>query len=135
VAVNAWWPDVSNREGAEKAIEYGFWAACIVAGITAIVALLALFFHKAILGIDGMGLVDAVLFAVVGFGINRKSRVAAILGLGFYVVERVYMLKHGGATSGGGFMSVILTLYFLHGVRGTFAYRKLNNQVVSQTPA
>jgi hypothetical protein len=135
VAVNAWWPDVSNREGAEKAIQYGFWAASIVASITAIVAFLAIVFHKAILGIDGMGLIDGVLFAVVGFGINRKSRVAAIAGLGLYVVERVYMLKNGGATSGGGFMTAILALYFLHGVRGTFAYRKLNNQVVSHTPA
>jgi hypothetical protein len=34
-----------------------------VASITAIVAVVALFLHKPILGIDGAGLVDAVVFA------------------------------------------------------------------------
>ncbi|MFZ0761636.1 MAG: hypothetical protein WAM69_16940 [Candidatus Sulfotelmatobacter sp.] len=56
---NLWWPDVYDLPNAEKAIRNGFWAAVYVASVTAIVALLALFLHKPILGIDGAGLVDA----------------------------------------------------------------------------
>jgi len=125
---NSWWPDVSDLPSAQKAIRYGFWAAVFVASVTSIIALLAIYFHKPILGIDGGGLVDAILFAAIAFGIDRKSRAAAIGGLILYLTERLYMLATGSATSTTGIMTVILTLCFVHGVRGTFAYRKLNSQ-------
>src|SRR5258708_29794515 len=132
---NSWWPDVSDLPSADKAIRYGFWAAVFVASVTAIVALLAIYFHRPILGIDGAGLVDAVLFAAIAFGIDRKSRTAAIGGLVLYLGERVYMLASGSATSTTGIMTVMFTLYFVHGVRGTFAYRKLSSQKTVIAPA
>lgn len=128
MANNIWWLDVSDRSSAEKAIKSGFWAAVFVASVTAALALSSLFLHKPILGIDGLGLVDAVLFAAIGFGIDRKSRVAAVAGLVLYVTERVYMVTTSGATTSTGIMTIILTLYFVHGKRGTFAYRKFSNQ-------
>ena len=123
MAKENFWPDVSNLQDANKAIRYGFWAAVFVATVTAIFAFVAIFLHTPVLGIDGSALFDAVLFAGVAFGIDRKSRVAALVGLGLYVVERFYMLATSGGSIGvGGVMAIILTLYFVHGVRGTFAY-------------
>jgi hypothetical protein len=114
--------------GADKAISYGFGSAVFVASVTAIFALLAIYFHKPIFGIDGRALLDASLFAVIAFGIHKKSRVAAVGGLILYLVERVSTLAHGTATGTTGVMAVIFTLYFVHGVRGTFAHRKLASQ-------
>ena len=74
------WPDVSNPLSAEKAAKYGFWAAAFVASVTAMVALFAIFLHKPILGVDGAGLVDAVLFAGIAFGIDRRSRAVCCRG-------------------------------------------------------
>ena len=131
--MNWWWPDVSDLPNAEKTIRYGFWTAVLVASITAVVALMAFYLHKPILGIDGAGLVDAVLFAAIAFGIYRRSRAAAIGGLVLYVGERAYMshtLPTGSLTLTAVVMTVIYTMCFVHGVRGTVAYRKLSSQPV-----
>jgi len=125
---NSWWPDVSDKNGAEKAIMSGFVAAAFVACVTAAIALVSIFLHKPILGIDGFGLVDATIFAAIGFGIYRKSRSSAVLGLVVYLVERIYMTVTNGASSSAGVMTIILSLAFVHGIRGTFAYRKLSGQ-------
>ena len=68
------------------------------------------------------------MFAAIGFGINKKSRAAAVIGLSLYILERTYMMAQGGVNSGGAVMTVLFALYFVHGVRGTFAYRKLSEQ-------
>jgi hypothetical protein len=128
------WPDVSDLPSAEKAIRCGFGAATLVASVTAVVALLALFLHKPILGIDGGGLVDAAAFAGIAFGICRRSRAAALAGFAMYLGEMTYIVAQGSDISRGAVMRVLLVLYFLHGVRGTFAYRKLSNQQVPQSP-
>lgn len=129
---NSLWPDVSDLPGAERAIRYGFWAAVFVAGATAAVALLAAYLHRPVLGMDGSALLDAALFAGLGLGIAKKSRAAAVAGLGLYFVERVYSLRSGATNTTGLFMTVILTLYFMHGIRGTFAYRKLRNSTAAR---
>jgi hypothetical protein len=129
MANNRWWPDVSDRNGAEKAIMDGFGAAAFVATVTALVALISIFLHKPILGIDGLGLFDATVFAAIGFGIYRKSRASAVAGLVVYVVERVYMMSTNGAPASGVVLSFFLTMGFVHGIRGTFAYRKFSSQV------
>lgn len=132
---NSWWPDVSELTGAGKAISYGFGSAAFVASVTAVVALLAIYLRKPIFGIDGFGLFDAVLFAIIGFGVYRKSRVAAVAGLVLYIVERFYMLASGSATGTAGVSTVFVALYFVHGVRGTFAYRRLSSRQSAVAPA
>jgi hypothetical protein len=126
INASAWWPDVSDLQKAQKATRYGFWVAVIVATVTAISASLALYLHTSILGVDATGLVDVVLFAAIAFGIDRKSRVAAVAGLVLYVTESAYMLAAGSRSSSSLVLTAIFTLYLVHGVRGTFAYRKLS---------
>jgi hypothetical protein len=124
-----WWPDVSNLRNAQKAIRYGFVAAVIVASVTAIVGLVTLYIHEPIMGVYGRpALFSAVLYAAIGFGIYRRSRVAAVCGLLLFLIDRLVTLTTQPLNSGGIVVAAILALYFIHGVRGTFAYRKLSDQ-------
>ena len=119
---NWYWEDVSDLGGAEKAINGGFWAAVIVACITALVALLSLAGVQ-LLGLDVWALFDAALFAAIAVGIKRKSRFAAVAGLSLYIFERIYMMQRSGAR--GIVMGVLFTLFFINAVRGSFAYHRL----------
>lgn len=128
---NWYWEDVTDVGGAEKAITGGYWAALIVACITAAVASLS-FAGIHLFGIDAWAFLDAAIFAAIAFGIRRKSRVAAIVGLCLYVVERLYMLRQGGF--GGIFIGIIFTLLFINGVRGSFAYHRLTSTTQQPRP-
>lgn len=133
---NSWWPDVADVQSAEKASRAGYWAAVFVASVTALVASVALYLHRSVLGIDGFGFVDAVIFAGIAFGIYRMSRVVAVLGLIFYLVERLYAIANASnASASANVMTVILTLQFVHGIRGTFAYHQLTRGAAKSTGA
>ncbi|HEY6944956.1 MAG TPA: hypothetical protein VI431_07430 [Candidatus Acidoferrum sp.] len=124
--MSAWyWEDVSSVSGAEKAMNGGFWAALIVAIITALVASLS-FFGLQLLGINGWAFVDAGIFAAIAVGIKRKSRFAALAGLCLYVLERLYMLQKSGA--GGIVMGILFTLLFINAARGAFAYHRMTEE-------
>jgi hypothetical protein len=124
-----WWPDVSNVRNAQKAIRHGFLAAVIVASVTAIVGLVTLYAHASIMGVYGRpALISAVMFAAIGFGIYRRSRAAAICGLLLFLIDRLVTLATQPVNVGGTIVAAILALYFIHGVRGTFAYRKFSDQ-------
>jgi hypothetical protein len=112
----ALWPDVRNEADAETAIKQAWWAAVIVAGVTTVLGLLS------VLGL-GLGvLIDAGLFALIAVGLSKKLRTAAVCGLLLYVVERVYMWSLVGF--GNPLLPIVLTLAFINGVRGTFAWQK-----------
>jgi len=119
---NWYWEDVSDLGGAEKAINGGFWAALIVACITALVVSLS-FAGVQLFGLNAWAFLDAAIFAMIAIGIKRKSRFAAVAGLGLYIVERIYMMQRGGAS--GIVMGILFTLLFINAVRGTFAYHRL----------
>ena len=122
---NIFWPDVSTLPDAVWAVKQGVYAAGFVAVVTAVVALAALSLHTPVLGLGGSALVDAAIFAAVAYGIRKNSRFAAVSGLVIYLVERIYMFKAGVHGGGATAMVVILTLAFVTGIRGTFAYHKL----------
>ncbi len=117
------WPEISDVDSAKKAAHLGASASFWVAGLTAVFAVLGIF--KVVKLLDGWGLVDAAAFAVIGFFImKRMSRGAAVAGLVFYIFERVYATATKGASAGLGGVALVFTLYFINGVRGTFAYRR-----------
>lgn len=122
-AANWFWPPVDSLNAAKEAAKQGAIAAAIVAGITAIVAILSLFG----LEITSLwALVDAALFALIAFGIYKLSRVAAVIGLTLYLWEQLSQILATGKTNI--FLVVLFTLYFIHAIRGTFAYHKLKEQ-------
>jgi hypothetical protein len=108
------WPDVSDLVGAEEAIRLGYGACFVLAALQAIVAT---FGPKA-------GLVDAVLFAVLGVWLRRKSRVAAVIALGLMCLNVLVSLQGAPVI---GVITVILLACLASSVRGTFAYRQLRS--------
>jgi len=107
------WPNVSNLEGAQLAVKYGWVASYLVACITAVSALVG--------WIAISSLFDAVFFLIIGYGIFRYSRIASVIGLVFFALELLYKIQEGKSLGIG----VIILLYFINGARGTLAYYRL----------
>jgi hypothetical protein len=120
-----WWPEVETREGAEGAIKQAFWAAVVVAAITALFAVLGALgagFARG-LGIDAWAFADAALFAGIAFGLRRRSRVAAWAGLLLFGIEKVFLWNRNGVH--GLWLAIIIFLLFIGGVRGTYALSRM----------
>lgn len=125
-----WWPEVETREGAEGAIKQAFWAAVIVAAMTALFAMLGALgvgFARG-LGIDAWAFLDAALFAGIAFGLRKQSRVAAWAGLLLFGVEKIYLWSRNGVH--GLWLAVIIFLLFIGGVRGTSALSRMESTPV-----
>jgi hypothetical protein len=124
---SGWWPEVDSSDGAKGAAHQGAGSAVIVAGVTTLFSVLAIFGVQILPGFSPASLIDAGLFAIVAWRIYKMSRIWAVLGLVFFVGERVYSLYLRGLTGAGGLVvGVILLFGFISGVRGTFAYQKLS---------
>ena len=126
------WPTITDKASAESAANQGLWAAAWCAGVTSLLATLSLAGITVLNGIDASSYVDALLFALIAWRIHHRSRVAAVAGLALYVFERVYAWVNG--IPQGSVMVVVLTLMFIHSIRGTYAYHRLT-QGPHQAPA
>jgi hypothetical protein len=124
------WPDVSTLEGSKWATRQAFWAAVFCMSVTLILAVLGAFGIQLFpeFKMDAWSLLDAGIYGAVAFGLHRYSRFAAVSGLAVYLFERVVMWTEAGFKSP--VMAIILTLLFIGGVRGTWAYRR-HTRVVS----
>ena len=120
------WPDVSTPEQARSAANGGAIAACIIVVITSGLALYAIL-KSPVLNVTAWSFVDAFLFAVVGIGIWKLSRVAAVAGLVLYLIEQVALWSSPGPKPT--VMAVLFILLFVHAIRGTFSYHRLTKAV------
>jgi len=133
----AWyWPTIEDDSSAEHATKAAVGVSGFIACVTALVAVLSIVYHKPIIGLDGWGLVDAVIFAVIAWRISKVSRAWAIVGLLMYLLEVGYKLatNPSGAL---GILTIIFILAYISAIRGAFAYhryRKAENQA-STPPA
>jgi hypothetical protein len=121
---------VTDLESARSAGKQGAFAAFFGAGATALFAAIAMANPQAMqdIGIDAWAFLDAGLFLGLGIGIWRMSRVCAVLGLTFFLVEKLFMFaSNPGNASKGVIMVIILVLAYINGIRGTFAYHRLRN--------
>ena len=73
-------------------------------------------------GFDAFALIDVMLFAGLGWGIYRYSRICAVLALILYVAEQAYNVKNFETFNA--VMAVLFIVFFAKGVRGTFAYQR-----------
>ena len=114
------WPSVATTDSARFAVTQAFWAATVcAAGVALLVTLNQL---------TG-ALLDAAAFAAVAIGLSRRSRVAALCGLGLYLVEEAYVLSQARPLTL--LFVVMFTIAFVNGVRGAFA---LHRQGAEGTP-
>jgi hypothetical protein len=122
------WPKITDLESAKGAIKAGAFAAGFVATVTILVAIASLLSGSKILGLDVSAALDGTIFAVVGIGINyRKSRAASIVGLFLYIISG---LTTASARIAAIPMIIVITLFFITSVRGTFFYHKLRKSSV-----
>lgn len=118
-----WLVKVDSIEGAKKATAQGYGIAYFVAILTGIIVLIAVTTGESIAGIDAYGIVDVLLMALAGLGMQFYSRIAAVGALLLFVLGKVVMLSEGNMNAGGWVMSVIIIFAFINGIRGTFAYQ------------
>jgi hypothetical protein len=118
------WPSVATTDSAHFAVTQAFWAATVCA---AGVALLVTFSQLTAdagprLPFRLGALLDAVAFAAVAIGLSRRSRVAALCGLGLYLLEEAYVLSQARPLTM--LIVVVFTIAFVNGVRGAFALHR-----------
>lgn len=120
------WPRVIDLPSAIGASDQGFWAAIVVASITAIFATVALLVQAEIATINASAYVDAVLFGAIAWRIRRRSKFFAVFGLCLFIIEKAYQFAQPQAVASGAIMAVVLLVFFTNGVRGTFAYHRFS---------
>ena len=123
---NPFWPEVKDLETAQSACRTAAGAAFFIAGLTAIVAGIALAGTTVVPGINGWALADAAIFAVLGIFLRRFSRTAAVLALVLLIIERISMMSQGTSPASLP-LGIIITLLFITGVRGAYAYHRVMN--------
>ena len=130
-----YWPKISSVADAIEASNLGFWAAVFVAGLTAIFATLTLILKKDIVGVNPLAYIDAILFAVIAWRIRRRSRAFAVAGLCLFIVEKIVQFSTQPRIVGSAsFMAAIITLLFINGVRGTFAFHRFSANAPQSAP-
>jgi hypothetical protein len=123
------WPAVDTPESARFAIRQASWAAIFVCGMTALVAVVSIMAPDPRLPLGPWALVDATIFGAVAFGIRRESRVAAVAGLGVYIVEQIHLTTLPGQRRVGAmFVVAALLCAFVGGIRGAFALHAMRTR-------
>ena len=120
----AWfWPTIEDEGSAQAATSSAVGVSGFIAAVTALLSILSIAYRKPIGGIDGLGLVDAAIFAVIAWRIHKMSRAWAIVGILMYLLEIGYKLvtSPSGAL---GILTIVFILTYISAIRGTFAYRR-----------
>src|SRR5271170_5210149 len=108
------WPSIANPSDAENAAKIGAGAALFIAVLTCGLAIAALINGRPQFGVDGFGLVDASLFALVAWRVRNHSFAWAMAGLVLYLFEVLWglvSLTHGAV----GIVMVFIILAFIGG--------------------
>jgi hypothetical protein len=118
---NWMWPQIRDEESAETAIKEAVGYSAIVALGTAGIASASVYLGRDVWGYNAWHYTDAVIVGVISLGLWWKhSRVAAVAGLLYWLLT-LYVKWQAGRI---GFITILVLLGFIHGVRGTFAYWK-----------
>ncbi|MGB6630131.1 MAG: hypothetical protein WBE52_02750, partial [Terriglobales bacterium] len=96
-----YWNEIGDTYSAKYATTTAVWISYLIAAVNGIIAILSLAYHKPTLGINGWGLLNAALFAVVGWGIGRLSRAWAVVGLSLYLLEVLIAIGTSRLAVGG----------------------------------
>jgi len=117
--------DASTVDGARRLKLIGVGAAIFNSSVTALAATLPIFFAETTFGtFDPVAYLDALIFAAIGFGVYKESRLAAVAGLLLcLVVQFINALRSGTPLTT--FFGLVLVLCYVAGARGTYALHSL----------
>jgi hypothetical protein len=100
------------------------WIVGVIGGVITLIATLLSVAGVDILDVNIYVLIDVVLVFGLAYGIYRKSRVCAVIMFVYFVGTKILMLVESGRPSGL-VMAALFGYWFFQGIRGTFAYHKL----------
>ena len=125
------WPQIaSSKEAIDAAFQSALWAF-LVASITAIIAVVAIFVDHPVIGLDGWALIDAGLFAIIGWRVSKLSLPWAVFGLLYLGISDAVKLSDGKSP---GIMGLIILFGFVSGVRGTWFIWREKKKSIPTTP-
>jgi hypothetical protein len=112
------WPDIYDIKSAKKAIAYGTGAAVFLAIFNFIYSF---FLVK---NLNFLQILGALFYVIIAWGIHKRSRSAASLGLGIYFLERIIIWFNSDFKMSMMGLSIIFftTLFLIGSIRGTIAY-------------
>jgi hypothetical protein len=113
------WPDLSVDTSAESACDTASWACFAIAGITTLVGVWN----------NPSVLIDALLFVLIGFGLRKKWRSAAVAGFLLYVLEVLVGISMGQVP---GILTILILAILFNSIRASYAYRRLRKTEVAE---
>ena len=119
------WPPIYSSERAIVFMHSGAGMAAFSSVLTAAINITAICLKRPVLGMDGWGLIEAALFAVIAWRVYRLSTAWAVFGLALFTLEKligIIINPRLGATSVAG---IIFLFFYVHAVRGGLYLRKL----------
>ncbi|MEZ5648136.1 MAG: hypothetical protein R3E60_04200 [Alphaproteobacteria bacterium] len=128
---------VQSFESAQKQARIGAYAAYAYAGVIVLIAVTSLLspsFNQGVMGPTSTSqligatigmLIEALIYGGLGYAISRGSRVAAVVSLVAFVLEKIVFLPPKISLIGVVFSIAMLVLFTI-GIRGTVAWHRLN---------
>jgi hypothetical protein len=123
-----YWNEIGDKDSAKYATTTAVWISYLFAVVAALTAIYSLAYHEPVNGVNGgWALLDAALFAVIGWRISRLSRAWAVVGLCFYLLEWSLSIGTRAFTVGvvpRDILAIVFLTVYVNALRGTFAYHK-----------
>jgi len=127
---NWMWPEIHDEASAITAVNQGAAWAIVVAIVDAAVgSVYLLTVRPPVTSLVVWVYAEAALVGLLAFAISKRSRVAAVIGLAFWLVSIGFKLIQGRSL----YLAFLVLLGFIGGVRGTFAYGKYRTASAGRT--
>ncbi len=115
-----------SKEDAEKAIQNAWIVGLVSGGVTLIITLTAIG-GSGVLRFSSWTFLDIILTFGLAFGIYKKSWLAAVTMLIYFVFSQI-MLRINVNSFRGIVIALIFIYFYVQGIRGTFAYHNIIKQ-------
>ena len=116
-----------DREQAIKATRNGAIAGCVSGFFGLILVTVAVFWDSSgrlALWSDPVNYFDVFLIFVFAFGVFKKSRIAAVMLLVYFVFSRVVIGLETGALTGIG-LALVFVFFYVKAIKGAFVFHKI----------
>jgi hypothetical protein len=118
-------PDYLLKE-AENQIKLAWQAGIVTGSATLVLVALSLAGYNIISGIDALTILDACLAFGLSFGIYKKSRIAAVIMVVYFITNQAWAVIE--LQRFPGIVSWVFLILYIRGVQGTFTYQKLSKR-------